>query len=174
MLPDIKNKFWLAGPENSRLRVLAQTWWRLVETWLMWPLTQFDAETCVRPVLDLMAWQRDITRGKNEPLRLYRLRVKYACVNAQDAGSTAGFVRIFQRLELGAVVIRERNAGMDWDIVLLELNDSQVASNHDLLDFIIRQYGRTCRRYQFQVVTPMKFSLYLTEFNNDWRTYVAQ
>lgn len=173
MLPTIENKFWLAGAENSKLRALAERWWRLVESWLLWPLSQFDAETCTRPVLDLLAWQRDITRGKNEPLRLYRLRVKWACVNAQDAGSTAGFARIFQRLELGAVMIKERNAGMDWDIVLLQLNDSQIASNHDLLDFIIRQYGRTCRRYQFQTITPMAFSVYATEFNCDWQVFTA-
>lgn len=170
----IKNKFWLAGNENSKLRALAQRWWELVESWLMWPLSQFDAETCTRPVLDLLAWQRDIERGKDEPMRQYRLRVKYACVNAQDAGSSAGFVRIFERLELGAVIVKERNAGMDWDIVLLEMNDSQIAQNGPLLDFIIRQYGRTCRRYQFQVITPMHHSSFLTDFNNDWRTYIAQ
>ena len=125
-------------------------------------------------MLDLLAWQRDITREKNETLRLYRLRVKYACVNAQDAGSTAGFARIFERLELGAVIVKERNDGLDWDVVLLEINDSVIADNTLLLDFIIRQYGRTCRRYQFQVITPMAFSSCMVEFNNDWRTFVAQ
>lgn len=166
-------KHWLDGAETSRLMVLAQQWWELVETWIKWPLTQFDAETCSRGMLDLLAWQRDIIRGKNEPLPTYRLRVKYACVNAQDAGSTAGFIRIFQRLQLGEVIIHERNAGIDWDIVLLELNDSQIAENSALLDFIIRQYGRTCRRYQFQVITPASFSSFCTDFNNDWRTFIA-
>lgn len=170
----IENKFWLAGNENSKLRALAQSWWERVEGWLRFPLSQFDAELCTLPVLNLLAWQRDIERGKDEPLRQYRLRVKYACVNAQDAGSTAGFVRIFQRLEIGAIVVKERNAGMDWDIVLLELNASQLAENMSLLDFIIRQYGRTCRRYEFEVITPISIGSFLTEFNNDWQTFIVK
>ncbi|EOF6267785.1 hypothetical protein ACK1GW_005077, partial [Salmonella enterica] len=68
-----------------------------------------------------------------ESLSLYRKRVKYAFINAQDAGSVAGFKAIFERLEIGFVEIQERQPGIDWDIILLRLTDSQVSDNTALL-----------------------------------------
>jgi hypothetical protein len=167
-------KFWLAGTKNSLLREAAQNWWRGVESALRWPLEQTDALTCTEGVLDLLAWQRDITRFKGEPADLYRKRVAYAAANAIDAGSTAGFVRIFERLGLGAVIVRQRNAGLDWDVVLLELSDSQIAQNTELLGFVVQQYGRCCRRYQIQVVSAMGIKAFVTEFSNDSQTFVAR
>ncbi|WP_241000450.1 phage tail protein, partial [Pseudomonas viridiflava] len=110
-------------------------------------LLQMDADTCHLTVLDLLAWQRDITRFKGEPEGLYRLRVKYAFINSVDAGSTAGLKRILERLGVGYVEIQERMPERDWDVVLLTLSDSQLSENPDLLRVLIRQYGRTCRRY---------------------------
>ncbi|EHL2774531.1 hypothetical protein KCB90_005390, partial [Salmonella enterica subsp. enterica serovar Hvittingfoss] len=52
------------------------------------------------------------------------------------------------------VEIHERNPGIDWDVILLRLNDSQLAHNSALLSQIVRQYGRTCRRYRFQIIIP--------------------
>lgn len=160
--------FWLSGRELTKLKKACQTYWGKVQGWLTWPLLQLDVEKCSLDILDLIAWQRDITRFKGESERLYRLRVKYAYINAKDAGSVAGFIRIFDRLEIGYTELDERQEGRDWDIVTIHLTDSQVAKNHELLMTIIQMYGRTCRRYEFSVINPVDVFTAVGEFNNDY------
>lgn len=169
----LKLPFWLDGPELAKLKAAAQTWWEKVEGWLQWPLLQMDAETCHLTVLDLLAWQRDINRFKDEPESLYRLRVKFAFINAVDAGSTAGLKRILHRLGVGYVEIEERLEGRDWDVVLLRLSDSQLSENPELLRVLIQQYGRTCRRYDFVTITPVTLRIVAADFNDDQQTLVA-
>jgi hypothetical protein len=144
-----------------------------VTEWLRWPLQQMDAQTCHLTVLDLLAWQRDITRFKDEPESLYRLRVKFAFVNAVDAGSTAGLKRILQRLGVGHIEIDERMPDRDWDVVLLRLSDSQLSENPELLRVLVQQYGRTCRRYDFVSITPVSLRIGAVHFNDDQQTLVA-
>lgn len=165
--------FWLDGPELAKLKAAAQSWWSKVENWLHWPLLQMDAETCHLSVLDLLAWQRDIQRFHGETESLYRLRVKYAFINAVDAGSTAGMVRIFERLGVGYVEIQERQDGLDWDIVLLLFSDTQLSQNPELLRVLLQQYGRTCRRYDFVTITPVTLHVAVAEFNDDQQTLTA-
>ncbi len=166
--------FWLAGAELAKLKAAAQAWWTRAEDWLRWPLLQLDAETCHLTVLDLLAWQRDIERFMGEPESLYRLRVKYAFINAVDAGSTAGMVRIFQRLGVGHVELDERMPGIDWDVVRLRLSDCQLARDPVLLRVITQQYGRTCRRYEFATITPVTLGVIVADFNDDQQTLVAR
>lgn len=169
----LKLPFWLEGVELTKLKNAAQSWWEKVEQWLNWPLLQIDAETCHMTVLDLLAWQRDIQRFQGEPETLYRLRVKYAFINAVEAGSTAGMIRIFQRLGIGYVEIQERLPDQDWDIVSLLLSDSQLSENPVLLRVLIQQYGRTCRRYEFSTITPVSVGVCLVEFNDEQVTLSA-
>lgn len=166
-------KFWLAGTELNKLKDAAQSWWGKVEGWLRWPLLQLDADTCHLTMLDLLAWQRDITRFKGEPESMYRLRVKFAFINAVDAGSTAGMKRILQRLGVGYIEIEERMPDRDWDVVLLRFSDTQLSQNPELLRVLIQQYGRTCRRYDFVTITPVPFRIALVDFNDDQQTLVA-
>lgn len=169
----LKLPFWLDGIQLTKLTAAAQSWWAKVEDWLRWPLLQMDPETCHVTVLDLLAWQRDITRFKDEPESLYRLRVKHAFINAVDAGSTAGMKRILRRLGVGYVEIEERMPDRDWDVVLLQLSDSQLSQNPELLRVLIQQYGRTCRRYDFVTITPVILRLGALDFNDDQLTLVA-
>jgi hypothetical protein len=166
--------FWLDGEEATKLKAAAQRWWESVEGWLRWPLLQMDAETCHLAVLDLLAWQRDITRFKGEPETLYRLRVKYAFINAVDAGSVAGFQRIFQRLGIGTVRISERQPDRDWDIVQLHLTDEQLSAFPTLLDLVVHQYGRTCRRYELVSTTLLQLVIGAHEVSNDQMTITAK
>ena len=165
--------FWLDGPQLTKLKAASQAWWEKVEGWLQWPLLQMDAVTCHLTVLDLLAWQRDISRFKDEPESLYRLRVKFAFINAVDAGSTAGLKRILQRLGVGYVEIDERMPDRDWDVVLLRLSDSQLSQNPELMRVLIQQYGRTCRRYDFVTITPVSLRIVAVDFNDDQQTLVA-
>ncbi|MNT48202.1 hypothetical protein D3C72_1849710 [compost metagenome] len=110
-------------------------------------------------MLALLAWERDIARFNGEPLALFRKRVKFAFVNARDAGEVAGFKRIFERLGIGWCDIHERQAGTPWDVITIEVTDSAIASNQQLMETLIQHYGRTCRRYRFQVVYPVTATL---------------
>lgn len=166
--------FWLSGAELTKLKAAAQAWWDRVEGWLRWPLLQLDPATCHPTILDLLAWQRDIARFKGEPESLYRLRVTHAFVNAVDAGSTAGFKRIMQRLGVGYVRIEERLPDRDWDVVQLHLSDSQLSENPSLLSLIVQHYGRTCRRYEFVSTSAVTLRLAAYEFNHDQLTLVAK
>ena len=165
--------FWLDGPQLAKLKAAAQSWWEKVEGWMQWPLLQMDAESCHMTILDLLAWQRDISRFKDEPENLYRLRVKFAFINAVDAGSTAGLKRILQRLGVGYVEIDERMPDRDWDVVLLRLSDSQLSQNPELLRVLVQQYGRTCRRYDFVTITPVSLRIVAVDFNDDQQTLIA-
>lgn len=145
--------FWMNDGEPKILLAVARRFWALVYGWITWPINQFDPLTCNESLLNLLAWDRDIARFNGEPLTMFRKRVAYAFINAQDAGSVAGFIAIFARLGIGEVRILERQPGIDWDVIILRMTDSQIAENSQLLMQIIRQYGRTCRRYQFEVLT---------------------
>lgn len=167
----IKLPFWLSGPLITQLKIAAQSFWKKAEAWVNWPLSQFDADTCVVGVLDLLAFQRKIKRFNDEPLDLYRKRVKFAFVNAVDAGSVAGFQRIFTRLGIGYVEVIERMPARDWDILSIRLSNQDVWFNNDLLKVLIQDYGRTCRRYEFESVVLGEASLSVAAVGH---TYVVE
>ena len=144
---------WMNRGELDKLLTASKKFWAGIAEWVTWPLQQFDPLTCAEPLLKLLAYDRDIARFNGEPLALFRKRVAYAFINAQDAGSVSGFIAIFARLGIGYVELLERQPGIDWDVIIVRVSDSQISDNADLLLQIIRQYGRTCRRYQFEVIT---------------------
>lgn len=160
--------FWSNKGSSIPLIKAAQLYWERVEKSLLWPLTQTDPATCTETILNFIAYQRDITRFDGEPLWLYRLRVKHAFANAKDAGSVAGIKRIFMRLGVGYVEVEERNAARDWDVIVLRVSDNQLAQNSTLLRVLIDMYGRTCRRYEFEVITSVVIDCATIEFNNTW------
>jgi hypothetical protein len=145
----IKLPFWLGGAQLEKLVRGCVAWWDTAEGWIKYPLSQFDELTCAPPILDLLAYQRDITKLPSEPIELYRRRVKFALANAKDAGSVDGFIAIFERLDLGYVILVERFNAVNWDVIRLHLSDNKIAANRELMTEIIRLYGRTCRRYEF-------------------------
>ncbi|EOY6339097.1 TPA: hypothetical protein OMT51_000529 [Enterobacter hormaechei] len=150
---------WMNKGEPLALLRTARTYWGEVYSWITWPLRQFDPLTCTEPVLNLIAYDRDISRFSGEPLSLYRKRVAYAFINARDAGSVEGFINIFSRLGIGYVELVERQPDIDWDVIMVRVTDSQIADNTQLMIQIIRQYGRTCRRYQFEVITSESLAI---------------
>lgn len=164
---------WMNRGEPAKLLRAARAFWRWVHGWLVWPLRQLDAATCTVALLHILAYQRDIARFDGEPLDLFRKRVMYAFINARDAGSVAGFVAIFERLGVGYVEILERQPGIDWDVIRVRVTDGQVAGNPDLLMQIIRQYGRTCRRYRFEVTNNSSLQLRVGWVGGEYVCYSA-
>ncbi len=152
--PQIKGQlpFWLSGPRINKLASASEGFWQTLHSAMAWRSTQHNALECDMNIVDLLAFERNIQRFNGEPESLYRKRVHYAFVNAVDAGSVAGFKRIFERLGIGYVQIRERLPERDWDILAIRLSDQKIWFNNDLLKVLIRDYGRTCRRYEFEAI----------------------
>ncbi|PVZ87902.1 hypothetical protein C9426_09895 [Serratia sp. S1B] len=152
-LPFFNLPVWMNKGEPVKLGRACQALWQKVHAWLKFPLEQTDPLTCIVPLLNVLAYQRDVTRFPGEPLILFRRRVHFAFINAKDSGSIAGFIAIFERLGVGYVELLERQPGIDWDVIIVRVTDNQLSENRDLLMNIIRQYGRTCRRYQYEIIT---------------------
>ena len=176
----INLKWWMDGNasdqnkpdgELAKLTKAAQAWFDRVGQWAKWPLQQLDPETCELGLLNLIAWQRGIKQFPAEPERQYRLRVKHAYANAADAGSVEGFEQIFVRLELGAVSIAERSSDRDWDVIRLQVTDTAVARDARYLNWLIQTYGRTCRRYEWEIVSPVNVRLPVASFGCDYGTF---
>lgn len=165
---------WMNKGEPLALLRTARTYWAEVYSWITWPLRQFDPLTCTEPVLNLIAYDRDISRFSGEPLSLYRKRVAYAFINARDAGSVEGFINIFSRLGIGYVELVERQPDIDWDVIMVRVTDSQIADNTQLMIQIIRQYGRTCRRYQFEVITSESLAIRAGWDQGEYEVYPAR
>ncbi|MFG0773034.1 phage tail protein [Vibrio plantisponsor] len=163
---EIKEPYYLSGGVFA--------FFKLVCSWLLFPLNQFDALTCSEKLLRLMAWDRDIKQFDGEPLELFRKRVKYAAINAKDAGSVYGFKRIFQRLGIGIVAFKERESAVDWDVCTIELTDNAISQNSKLVQTLIEQYGRTCRRYRFQVTYPSELQIYHGKFSHTFAIFQAK
>ena len=163
----IKLPVWMNRGEPLKLAQSAVKYWESIYQWLKFPILQFDPITCDERLLFLYAFQRDVKRLNNESLELYRKRIKHAFANACDSGSVVGFKNIFERLEIGTVQILERQHGYDWDVIILRLSDNQLTNNRELLTEIIRQYGRTCRRYFFEIVHVQPTRFKCGNFNNN-------
>nr|ELR5257601.1 hypothetical protein [Providencia rettgeri] len=173
-LPKFTLPVWMDKGEVKKLRNATHRFWTGVYSWLLWPLKQIDPLTCDESLLDALAWQRDVTRFNNEPLELYRKRVNYAFVNARDAGGKSGFEAIFKRLGIGELTQLERQPHIDWDVITLLLSDEQISEHHDLLMMIVRQYGRTCRRYFFEVRNTYSMRLRVSDIMGEYVTYSAR
>ena len=137
------------GKEINKLADAVSTFWDKTEDWIKTPLNQLDAETCHVYVLKLLAYQNDIDRFADEPDELFRKRVKHGVKNAIDAGSKGGFKEVLARFDVPLYGQIERASDTDWDVITLWLADSSLTQNPELAHHIIRQYGRTCRRYEF-------------------------
>lgn len=172
-LAGLKLPSWMDKGDPARLLRACVKFWSQVYEWITWPLRQFDPLTCAESLLNLIAWERDIERFNGEPLRLFRARVNYAFINAQQAGEIAGFIAIFERLGIGYVELLERQEGQDWDVITVRVTDSQISDNSDLLLEIIRKYGRTCRRYQFEVITAMPLHINIGWFQGEYICWPA-
>lgn len=149
-----KLPIWMNGSRAVALKETAERWWEQVETYIRLPLTTFDPLPCELAFVDLLAYQRGIDRYAGESEAFYRLRVHHALRNARAAGTPAGMNYIFDNLQLPRAVFDERMPGRDWDIVGVRFNGRGYARLHEEIDFVLRFYWRTCRR--FEIVQTVK------------------
>lgn len=152
---DSKLPVWLDQEDATKLENLANQFWQKIEQQFYWWLEQQHSENAQEAILNMLAYERGITRLPNEDLALFGLRVKYAFANAKDAGFSIGMERIFKRLGFGFVLFNERVAGFDWDMIEVQMLESEFAGREDLVTALIAQYGRTCRRYFLNALTAL-------------------
>lgn len=172
--PEIKIPFWMDGEHTRTLARASRRWWEEVGDWARFPLKQLDLMTCSERMLDLIAWQRGVTRAAGEAERLYRLRIAHAYANARDSGQIAGWKRIFKRLELGDIALEERKAGQDWDVIGIMIDDGSFPNYQNVLELIVADYGRTCRRYHFISRIPQKVAVRFVPFDDHHATLCAK
>jgi hypothetical protein len=152
-----KMPYWLArqGSELDKLRKGAVRFWQRVTDMLAFPSKQLDPMTAELEIVHLLAWERDIEQIPSETELMYRTRVKYALPFAKGAGSKSGWLDMFKKLGMPWVTIDERSSETDWDVVDLQLLDTDLGNSQKLISYICRQYGRTTRRYQYTTIAKM-------------------
>lgn len=170
--------FWMAGAESTKLGQAAYAWFSLLGKAAAWGVDNRDPLTCGETMLDLIAWERGVTRTPWDSDRLYRLRVHYAYENATDAGAVNGWKRIFERLELledrSEIEQMERIPGQDWDVVGLFMSDERMAELQNVLErIIIEEFGRTCRRYRLVSRARQTITVGVTIFDDNHTTVLA-
>ncbi len=168
----IQLKFWQGGEVLTTIADVADSFWNKVQSWLDKLSISIDPDTAPLQLLNLLAWQRDISRWPNETEELYRKRVKYALANAKDAGSKAGFQRIWERIGTGILTQTERIEGQDWDIIHLQI-DGMDSDSLLIVNEVIRQYGRTCRRYVLDTNGQAEIRVRAFEFGAEYCNYTA-
>lgn len=152
-----KMPYWLArqGSELDKLRKGSVRFWQRVTDMLAFPSKQLDPMTAELEIVHLLAWERDIEQIPSETELMYRTRVKYALPFAKGAGSKSGWLDMFKKLGMPWVTIDERFSETDWDVVDLQLLDTDLGNSQKLISYICRQYGRTTRRYQYTTIAKM-------------------
>lgn len=154
-MPEIKFKYWMGRGELAKFAKALQAYWAHVEAVLKLPMQKHDPLTAPIGIVNLMAWERDVTRLGQEPEELFRIRVAHAYGFAREGGSIAGWEDMFAKLGYPHIVQDERLQNVDWDVVSLQIRDGDLSDVPKLLDTVIRQYGRTCRRYQYTTYIEM-------------------
>ena len=160
---------WLTEKNVTALAKVAQSYWQEIESYLFWWLEQQHSENAQTAILDLLAWERGINRLPGESVELYGLRVKHAFANATDAGSNVGMEQIFKRLGFGFIQVNERVPGFDWDMVEIAMLEDEFSGKEQLVNEVIKQYGRTCRRYFLSAMSVINTTdaIALVEFDKE-------
>ncbi len=148
-IPEINLRYWMGRGELAKFARAMRNYWEHVRAAFEMPLQQHDPLTAPMALVNILAWQREVERLGQEPEALFRLRVAHAYGFARDAGSIAGWEEMFTKLGYPHITQDERLDNVDWDVISLKIKDGDLTNVPKLIDTVIRQYGRTCRRYQY-------------------------
>ncbi|MDF4585998.1 hemolysin [Vibrio parahaemolyticus] len=154
-IPEINLRYWMGRGELAKFARAMRNYWEHVRAAFEMPLQQHDPLTAPMALVNILAWQREVERLGQEPEALFRIRVAHAYGFARDAGTIAGWEEMFTKLGYPHITQDERLANVDWDVISLKIKDGDLTNVPKLLDTVIRQYGRTCRRYQYTSYVEM-------------------
>ncbi|ANB97592.1 MULTISPECIES: phage tail protein [Vibrio harveyi group] len=148
-IPEINLRYWMGRGELAKFARAMRNYWEHVRAAFEMPLQQHDPLTAPMALVNILAWQREVERLGQEPEALFRIRVAHAYGFSRDAGTIAGWKEMFAKLGYPHVTQDERLDNVDWDVISLKIEDGDLTNVPKLFDTVIRQYGRTCRRYQY-------------------------
>ncbi|MCK8064648.1 phage tail protein [Vibrio sp. 1CM7H] len=154
-IPEINLRYWMGRGELAKFARAMRNYWEHVRAAFEMPLQQHDPLIAPMALVNILAWQREVERLGQEPEALFRIRVAHAYGFARDAGTIAGWEEMFAKLGYPHITQDERLANVDWDVISLKIKDGDLTNVPKLLDTVIRQYGRTCRRYQYTSYVEM-------------------
>lgn len=165
-------KFWEAKGLLTQIGGIADTFYDFLVEWMKKVDKTIDPDTAPIELVEILGWGRDVERFLGEDDELLRKRVRFALQNARDAGSKIGFEQIWQRLGLGDITQTERFDNFNWDVIRLRIDETIFAKYAYLLETLIRAYGRTCRRYEFESIADGKLGI--RPFNFDVNIYYTK
>ncbi|MFA0613886.1 phage tail protein [Vibrio splendidus] len=154
-IPEINLRYWMGRGEIAKFARAMRNYWGHVKAAFEMPLQQHDPLIAPMAVVYVLAWQRGVEKLGQEPESLFRVRVAHAYGFSRDAGSVSGWEDMFEKLGYPHITQDERLANVDWDVINLKIQDGDLTNVPKLLDTVIRQYGRTCRRYQYTSYVEM-------------------
>ncbi|MEZ8662319.1 phage tail protein [Vibrio splendidus] len=154
-IPEINLRYWMGRGEIAKFARAMRSYWKHVKAAFEMPLQQHDPLIAPMAVVYVLAWQRGVEKLGQEPESLFRVRVAHAYGFSRDAGSVSGWEDMFEKLGYPHITQDERLANVDWDVINLKIQDGDLTHVPKLLDTVIRQYGRTCRRYQYTSYVEM-------------------
>jgi len=158
-IPEIKLRYWMGRGELAKLARALRNYWGHVKAAFEMPLQQHDPLIAPMALVNILAWQRGVEKLGQEPEALFRIRVAHAYGFSRDAGSVSGWEDMFAKLGYPHIAQDERLADIDWDVISLKIQDGDLTHVPKLLDTVIRQYGRTCRRYQYTSYVEMPLAV---------------
>jgi len=130
-----------------KLADAAKTTWERWEAWLNEAVSQADIGNCSLAALEFHAVDRSINRLPEETEVIWRVRIKSAFTSASEAGSRKGFEQILTAHGVGNFSVEERIAGLDWDIVLVNIDPDSLSIDSAVLLLIFARWGRPTRRF---------------------------
>ncbi len=148
-IPEINLRYWMGRGELAKFARAMRNYWAHVKAAFEMPLQQHDPLTAPIALVNILAWQRGVEKLGQEPEYLFRIRVAHAYGFSRDAGSVSGWEEMFEKLGYPHIAQDERLVNVDWDVISLKIRDGDLTKVPKLLETVVRQYGRTCRRYQY-------------------------
>lgn len=141
--------FWMKGKEIVKICSAGLNIWDDFKESLLHVRNQSHLDLCELKALDLHAWARGVKRLPGEQDESYRKRVRFAKEFRHNAGQFDGMQQLIKDLGAENAKIYERHPEFNWDEIFIELNPEKQELSFELWQQIIREYGRTCRRYVF-------------------------
>lgn len=139
--------FWLSGSQLLNLAAASKAYFTRWENWINEALAQASIADCSLAALEEHAVFRGIDRLPGETVAVWRVRVQNAFEAARKAGSRKGFEEILTAHGVTGYSVEERVAGLDWDIVLVNLDPDTLSVDSDTLIRIFARWGRPTRRF---------------------------
>ncbi|MGF1710141.1 phage tail protein [Vibrio sp. 99-70-13A1] len=172
-IPEINLRYWMGRGELAKFARAMRNYWEHVKAAFEMPLQQHDPLTAPIALVNILAWQRGVEKLGQEPEDLFRIRVAHAYGFSRDAGSVSGWEEMFEKLGYPHIAQDERLVNVDWDVVSLKIRDGDLSEVPHLLDTVVRQYGRTCRRYQYTTYVEIDMPLKTQILDGAYETAVA-